>query len=261
MRKDGKRFKNALRQGTPQVGIFIQSADPVFVELAGHAGFDFAVADLEHGGIYYNCIENMCRAADCADIDLIVRIPSISPNNVFRPLDSGATGIQVPQVNDPETARLVAENTKYAPEGCRGGARPRASCWGTRADYFARANEETVAVIHCETRQCVENLDAILSVPGLDVVFAGPQDISHSYGVPGDTAHPLVQDAIARMLAAAQKHGVAPGVFVGSPEDAKKRIAQGFKYLLFTNEQNLLLAALKNMLAAVGHKDRVGNGS
>ena len=252
MQKDRKRFKKALKQGTPQLGMFVQSTDPVVIELAGIAGFDFVVVDLEHGGVYYNCVEGMCRAADAADIDIIVRIPFVTPNNVFRPLDSGATGIQAPQVNDAETARLVATNAKYAPAGCRGGARPRSSLWGSRPDYFREANDETAVVVHCETKECVENIDAVLSVPGIDVVFAGPQDLSHSYGVPGDTANPVVQEAIAAMLQAAKKHGVAAGIFVGSPEDAKKRIEQGFTYLLFANDQSLLLTMLRNTVKAVG---------
>ena len=249
-----KRFLKKLKDGIPQIGIFIQSNEPAIVEVAALAGFDFVVLDIEHGGVYYNCVENMCRAAQAADIDMIVRIPFITPNNVFRPLDSGATAIQAPQVNDPETARLVVSNTKYAPEGCRGAARPRASMWGTRPEYFAEANKETAAVIHCETKEAVANIDAILSVPGIDVVFGGPQDLSHSYGVPGDTGNPVVQNAIDAMLAAAKTYGVAPGVFVNSPEDARKRIEQGFKYMLFTNDQSLLLQYLKTIVAGVGLK-------
>ncbi|MDL2210810.1 hypothetical protein LJC26_08430 [Desulfovibrio sp. OttesenSCG-928-O18] len=251
---DRERFRRKVREGIPQIGMFVQSNEPAIIEVAALAGFDFAVLDLEHGGVYYNCVENMCRAADAAGIDLIVRVPFITPNNVFRPLDSGATGVQVPQVNDPETARLVAANTKYAPEGCRGGARPRASVWGTRPDYFAQANKETATIIHCETKEAVENIDAILSVPGIDIVFGGPQDLSHSYNIPGDTANPVVQNALATMLASAQKHNVAAGVFVNTPEDAKKRIEQGFKYMLFTNDQSLLLQYLKTIVAGIGLK-------
>jgi 4-hydroxy-2-oxoheptanedioate aldolase len=247
-------FRQKLKQGMPQLGIFIASSDPVVIEVAGVAGMDFCVLDLEHGGVYYDRVENACRAADAAGIDLIVRVPHILPNSLFRPLDSGATGVQVPQVNDREMAKMVCANVKYAPEGCRGGARPRSSRWGTRPDYFARANTETVTVIHCETKECVANLDSVLTVPGIDVVFAGPQDLSHSYGVPGDTANPVVQEAIATMLAAAKKHGVAPGIFVNNADEAKKRIEQGFTYLLFTNDQALLLNMLKSILSAVGLK-------
>jgi 4-hydroxy-2-oxoheptanedioate aldolase len=254
MRRDRKRFRDLMKQGVPQLGVFIQSSDPVNVELAGLAGFDFVVVDLEHGGLYYNSIEGMCRAAEAADIDIIVRIPFITPNNVSRPLDSGATGIQAPQVNDAATARLVADNAKYAPVGCRGGARPRSSGWGLRSGYFREANDETVVVMHCETRECLENIDAILAVPGIDIVFAGPQDLSHSYGVPGDTANAVVQEAIMTMLHAARKNGVAPGIFVGSPQEAKKRIEQGFTYLLFATDLSLLLTMLKNTAAAVGLK-------
>lgn len=252
--RDRTRFRKALRKGEPQLGIFIQSSDPVNIELAGVAGFDFAVVDLEHGGHYYDCVESMCRAGDAAGIDVVVRIPSIVPNNVFRPLDSGAAGIQAPQVNAPETAGIVASNAKYAPEGFRGAARPRASLWGTRADYFARANEETVVVIHCETKQCVENIDAIIAAPGIDVVFAGPQDLSHSYGVPGDAANALVQNAITAMLQAAKRRNIAAGVFVASAEDAKKRLEQGFTYLLFGTDQSLLCNAMKAAVSGVALK-------
>lgn len=247
-------FRTKLKKGLPQIGMFVQSAEPAIVEVAAVAGMDFVVLDIEHGGIYFNIVENMCRAADASGIDLIVRVPMSDPNSVFRPLDSGATGVQVPQVNNLETARRVAAATKYAPAGNRGGARPRSSRWGTVPGYFAQANTETVTVIHCETKECVANLNAILSVPDIDVVFAGPQDLSHSYGVPGDTATPVVQEAIAAMLASAKKHGVAAGVFVSTPEDAKKRIEQGFTYILFANDQSLLLTMLQKTVSAVALK-------
>ena len=255
MLRDRTRFRKALQQNVPQLGVFIQSSDPVNIELAGVAGFDFAVVDLEHGGHYYECVEAMCRAGDAAEIDVVVRIPTISPNNVFRPLDSGATGVQVPQVNDLETAKSVASNAKYAPMGLRGAARPRASRWGTKPDYFAQANEETVVVVHCETKQCVENIDAVIAVPGIDVVFAGPQDLSHSYGVPGDVANPLVQEAIAAVLHAAQRRKIAAGIFVGGVEDARKRIEQGFTYLVFSTDQSLLCNAMKAAVSGVGLKN------
>lgn len=253
--KDRKRFRSALRQGVPQLGMFVQSMDPIMVELAGVAGMDFVIVDLEHGGHYYNIVESMCRAADAAAIDIIVRIPGITPNNIFRALDSGATGIQVPQVNDVKTSRLVGANAKYAPMGCRGGARPRASLWGTRGDYFAQANEETVVVVHCETKECVENIEAVLSTPEIDVVFAGPQDLSHSYGVPGDTTNPLVQKAITTMLESAKRNGKAAGIFVGSPEEANKRIEQGFTYLALSSDQSLMLTMLQKSVKAVRLND------
>ena len=252
MRKTSLRAK--LKEGIPQLGMFIASSEPAVVEVAAVAGMDFVVLDLEHGGVYFNVVENMCRAADAAGIDLIVRVPMSDSNSVFRPLDTGATGVQIPQVNDLQTAKRVAAATKYAPEGNRGGARPRSSRWGTVPNYFAEANKETVTVLHCETKECLANIDEILSVPNIDVVFAGPQDLSHSFGVPGDTANPIVQDAIAAMLASAQKHNVAGGVFVSSPEEAKKRLAQGFTYLLFTNDQSMLLSKLKDVLKEVDLK-------
>lgn len=243
-----------MQRGEPQLGVFIQSLDPANIELAGVAGFDFVVVDLEHGGHYYECVEAMCRAGDAVGVDVIVRIPSVTPNNVFRPLDSGAIGIQAPQVNNPETAQIVASNAKYAPAGFRGAARPRASRWGTKPDYFAQANEETVVVVHCETKQCVENIDAIIVAPGIDVMFAGPQDLSHSYGVPGDVANLLVQDAITTMLQAAKRRKIVAGIFVGTIEDARKRIDQGFAYILFGTDQSLLCGAMRSAVSGIGLK-------
>ena len=247
-------FRTKMKKGIPQLGMFIASSEPAVVEVAAVAGMDFVVLDIEHGGVYFNVVEDMCRAADASGIDIIVRVPMSDQNSVFRPLDSGATGVQIPQVNDIEIAKRAASATKYAPEGNRGGARPRSSRWGTVPNYFAEANKDTVTVIHCETKECLANIDNILSVPNIDVVFAGPQDLSHSFGVPGDTSNPIVQNAIATMLASAQKHDVAAGVFVNSPEEAKKRIEQGFTYLLFTNDQSMLLSKLREVLKAVDLK-------
>ena len=188
MIKEG--FREKLKKRLPQIGMFIQSVEPAIVEVAAVSGMDFVVLDIEHGGIYFDVVENMCRAADASGIDIIVRVPLSDPNSVFRPLDTGATGVQIPQVNDRETAERVARATKYAPEGNRGGARPRSSRWGTAPNYFSEANKQTVTVIHCETKECVANIDAVLSAPNIDVVFAGPQDISHSYGIPNASRCP-----------------------------------------------------------------------
>lgn len=244
-------LRSRLKKGDPQLGMFVISSEPAVVEIAAIAGMDFVVLDLEHGSIYYDVVENMCRAADAAGIDLVVRVPLSEPNNVFRPLDSGAVGVQVPQVNDVATAIRIGTSTKYAPDGFRGGARPRSSRWGTRQDYFSEANKETITVIHCETKQCVDNIYTILAAPNIDVVFAGPQDLSHSYGVPGDTGNALVQNAIQVVLAAAKEKGVAAGTLVFSPDDAKMRIEQGFTYLVFTNDQNLLLKATQTLVQGV----------
>ena len=249
-----KSLREKLKQGMPQLGMFIVSVDPAIVEIAAVAGMDFVVLDLEHGGSYYNIVEDMCRAADASEIDLIVRVPASEYNSVFRPLDRGATGVQVPQVNDVETAKRVAAATKYTPEGNRGAARTRQSRWGSVPDYFAKANARTVTAIHCETKECVNNIDAILSVPNIDVVFGGPMDLSHSYGMPGELSNPIVQKCIDTMLASAKKHGVAAGIPAYSPEDAKKRIEQGFTYVAFMDDQHMLLSALKSKVSAVDLK-------
>ncbi|HCL79857.1 MAG TPA: 4-hydroxy-2-oxovalerate aldolase, partial [Synergistaceae bacterium] len=210
------------------------------------AGFDFCIIDTEHGPGNPHSVQNMLRAAALRGIAPIVRVTDTAPTTILRTLDVGAAGIQVPQVNSRAAVEGVVSSAKYFPKGERGACLTRSSRYGfvtSVADYFAEANEDTAVIVHCENREGLDRLDEIASVDGVDVVFVGPYDLSQSYGIPGQIYHPVMVDAVARALSSIQRAGKPAGIFVGSVDEANKRIEQGFRYIAY-NMDTLLFAEL-----------------
>lgn len=241
-----KELKRRLSKGEVVLGPFITLDCPDIVEIAGLAGFDFCIIDTEHGPGNPHSVQNMLRAAALRGITPIVRVTDAAPTTILRTLDVGAAGIQVPQVNSRETAESVVSSAKYFPKGERGACLTRSSRYGfvaSVAEYFAEANENTVVIVHCENREGLERLDEIAPVDGVDVVFVGPYDLSQSYGIPGQIDHPVMVDAVARALSCIRKAGKPAGIFVGSVEEAKRRIEEGFRYIAY-NMDTLLFAEL-----------------
>ena len=239
-------LKRRLAAGEVVLGPFITLDCPDIVEIAGLAGFDFCISDTEHGPGNPHSVQNMLRAAALRGIAPIVRVTDTAPTTILRTLDVGAAGIQVPQVNSRAAVEGVVSSAKYFPKGERGACLTRSSRYGfvtSVADYFAEANEDTAVIVHCENREGLDRLDEIASVDGVDVVFVGPYDLSQSYGIPGQIYHPVMVDAVARALSSIQRAGKPAGIFVGSVDEANKRIEQGFRYIAY-NMDTLLFAEL-----------------
>lgn len=227
------KLKEKFAEGKSALGTFLMCNAPDLVEIAALAGMDFVIIDGEHGPMGPESIQGMIRAAEVRGITPIVRIPNHLESSVLHNLDIGAHGLQVPQVNDAETARMLVGHGKYEPIGHRGVAFPRAADYGVGdiSKYFAHENEQTMFVMHCENRACLSNLEEICQIPEVDVIFLGPYDMSQSMGVTGQVTHPLVEDAAKRVVEVCQKYGKIPGIFCGSGAIAKQRAEQGFRYL------------------------------
>ena len=152
------------------------------------------VVDREHGAIDLKDTENLIRAGHSTDISVLVRVPSCEPAAISQPLDMGAAGIHVPQIETAEMAELAVNSSKYHPLGDRG-LQPyvQSASYGARgaANYLAAANHDPLIVLQVEGKQGVANLDAILNVEGIDVAFIGPYDLSQSLGFPGQLRHPF----------------------------------------------------------------------
>ena len=248
------KLKQKLLQGGTAIGIFITCDVPDLVEIAGISGFDFVIIDTEHGPLSVEATQDLIRAAELRGITPITRVTEHSETTILRSLDVGAHGIQVPQVNNRETAEKVVQSAKYFPTGSRGLAMPRASDFGIMnpLDYFKKANEETLIVVHCENIYGLDNLEEIVKVPEVDVIFLGPFDMSQSMGIPGEIYHPKVQDAAQRVLKLSKAAGKAAGIFVPNGEQAKIRIEQGFQYIALGLDTMLFASACKHELSKIG---------
>jgi len=246
------KLKELFAAGKTALGSFMTSNAPDLVEVFALCGFDFVVIDNEHGPMGHESSQHLIRAAEFRGITPIVRIPDTMESSILHTLDVGAHGIQVPQVNDAETAGAVVRGAKYHPLGRRGLAFTRSADYGlTDPDkYFEYENSQTMIIVHCENTTCLENLDAVCQVPGIDVIFLGPYDMTQSMGITGQVTHPRIQEAACKVVAAAKKHGKIAGIFAGSGAVAKERAAQGFQYITIGTEASLLAAKCKQEIAA-----------
>lgn len=246
------RLKERLRQGQTALGTFVSINSPDIVELMGLSGFDFVVLDAEHGPFSVETTTNLIRAAELHGVTPLTRVTEGSETTILRALDVGVHGIQVPQVNDGESARAVVQSTKYYPLGKRGIAMPRASDYGTLnpLEYFKLANEETLIVVHCENKTSLDNLEEIGKIPEIDVIFLGPFDMSQSLGIPGQVNHPLIQKAAERVLDITGRYGKAAGIFAIDGEQARKRAEQGFRYITLGMDVTLFAKACRNEIAS-----------
>lgn len=227
------KFKAALNSDRGALGPFMITSDPAFVEAAGHAGYDFALLDMEHGPGTFETLQNLIRAANTANICPVVRVPRGSDIWIDRALDVGAGAVLVPQIDTAEQARAVVSAAKFSPMGTRGTCRfVRSAGYGAvpGAEYFAKA-QETVVIIQAEGKKAVENLDEILDVPGVDVIFVGPYDLSSSLGHVGEIDHPEVIACIQGIIEKANAKGVKLGCFADTAEGGKKWRDMGVKFI------------------------------
>ncbi len=247
------RLPGLLRGSHPLFGMFVGIASPAIVEMCGYAGFDFVVLDNEHGPASIETTEHLIRAARCVNVVPIVR--TLEPD-ILRVLDIGASAIQVPQVNTAEQARRIVAAAKYPPVGGRGAAfSPRAAGYGFfgGAAHAKASNEGLGVILMIETREALANLDEILTVPGIDALFIGPNDLSFSMGFGGDQKHSDVVTEIDAAIKKIARSKVAAGLMTISLEEQRKYAGLGARYLT-TQIASVLGAALKTTVAAMRSK-------
>ena len=234
------KVKSALKEGKAVIGTFIKMTDPCSVELIANAGFDFIAIDNEHTAMNRETMVNLIRAADARGIVATVRVRENSRAQILQALDAGAFGVMIPETSSPEEVRLVVERTKYAPLGNRGySASQRSANYSNMnaAEYARLSNENTMVVVYCETAEAIRNLDDMLSVEGVDVVFVGPFDLTQALGVTGEPGHPKVLEAIDMIVKKVQAAGKAAGIIAPNATVAKRLIEQGFRYIVLGSDQ------------------------
>lgn len=243
-----------LRRGETILGTFVYFNSSDVVEALGEAGMDFVVIDMEHGSFSFSDAAEMVRAAEVAGVSPVIRTPSCEETYILRALECGAEGIQVPHVDDAETARRVVEVSHYYPEGFRGfSPYTRAGRYGARDPqmHVELSNRKVAVVIHIESADGVRRLPEILEVGGVDVVFLGPYDLSQSLGIPGQVFRPEVRSLIEGAVSHARSRGVAAGTFVETHQAAIEWARRGIQYLAYSVDVAILYRAAKEITAAV----------
>jgi 4-hydroxy-2-oxoheptanedioate aldolase len=244
-------MKEKLQKGEVVLGPFMKFSDPAAVEVAGLAGFDFVIIDMEHGPISYESAQNLVRAAQLRNITPVIRVPENKEIYIQRALDIGAGAVQVPQVSTVEAARLVAGASKFFPQGARGMCRyVKAANYSAteKSEYFRKANEDVLTIIHIEGLEGVRNLHEIVKVPGIDIIFIGPYDLSQSCGVPGQVDHPEVVAKMTEAVTMARKNGKVVGTFVESPESVAKWAKLGVQYLSYSVDVGIYMKACEDIV-------------
>jgi len=241
-------FCTRLKRGDVLCGTVLSLASLETAEILAEAGFDWLFVDLEHSTLDPAKVQAVLQAV-AGRSAAILRLPLNDEIWIKKALDTGATGIMVPQVNTADDARRAVRLSKYPPQGTRSVGVARAHGYGAvMGEYLRRANDETVVVIQAEHIQAVENIEAILDVEGIDAVLVGPYDLSASMGLTGQVDSPPVQAAIARVRAACQARGVPLGIFAVDAQRARAYAKEGFTLLAGGSDTLMLIEASRAAL-------------
>lgn len=245
-------LKERLLGGEGILATWLTVASPAIGELLGLTGFGCVAIDAEHGAIDLGEAENLIRAVEAGGAAPLLRVAGLDQVLIKRALDLGPAGVIIPLVSTREAAEAAVRFAKYPPQGVRGVGVGRAQAYGLDlAGYLGRANREGLVVVQVEDRGALQNLDEILSVPGVDMVFIGPVDLSTSLGFPGQPDHPVVDEANARVLAAAKAAGRLAGIHASDATVARRRLEQGFRLVTVATDTVLLARAGQAVLTQV----------
>ncbi|HLZ80408.1 MAG TPA: aldolase/citrate lyase family protein [Ktedonobacteraceae bacterium] len=253
------QVKEKLKHGEPVLGAWLSLPSVPSARIMARLGFDWLVVDMEHSAqnpvLMGDMVATIADAGTCAPM---VRVPTNSVEWFKWALDAGAWGVVVPMVGTREEAQRAVEFSKYPPLGARsiGGAfGPYGFGITDWPDYARTANDEIIVTVQIESALALENLDGILSVPGIDVAFVGPNDLHAQLGLTpsSDGAEPEFMDALERIKAAARQHHVALGIFSSNGEAAAERVRQGFQMISVTTDVSSMIAqATRNLRVARG---------
>lgn len=249
------KIKAKLKRGEPVLLTALALMDASVFELTSLMGFDGIWLDLEHHGLSVETAMNLMRAARVGTADIMARCAKGESMRMGRLLEAGAQGIMYPRCDNAEEAREVVKWSKFAPLGRRGldsGNADNPYCAVPVDPYVREANEQTFIVIQIEDPDALANVDAIAAVEGVDVLFLGPGDFSVLAGVPGQFNHPMIQDAIRQVAAAAQRHGKVWGMPTGSPERTRELLGMGARFLAHGADILMVKSGLETIRESFG---------
>lgn len=251
-----KKFKEKLESKQSVIGPFMKTIDPAFVEIAGYANFDFIILDMEHGPIDFVNLQNLIRATQSSNIIPIVRVQDDSEISIDRALDSGAIGVQIPQISNADQAQKAVAAAKFAPEGNRGVCRyVKAAKYSSldKFEYFRTANELLI-ILQLEGQEAIDNLDEILRVEGIDIIFVGPYDLSQSLGIAGEMDNPILHDKMKYIIEKAREKNIVVGTFVDDLENASLWKSIGVQYISYSVDVGIFYEKCKEVVESFKKK-------
>lgn len=228
------KLKKAISESGIGFGMFTALKDPAIVEIIGHAGYDFVVIDLEHSAMDLSTMEHMIRVAEIVDITSIVRVPQEDYATILRAAEAGADAVMFPHLITKEQAEKIVNMAKYYPIGNRGlDASTRVAKYGniSMAEHMKLQNERVQVIGMIEDKEAVDNIDDILSVEGIDLLFVGAADLSSSFALPGQVTHPELRKAMKTIIDKAKKANVPVGLPAYDAVQVKQLEEMGVKFI------------------------------
>jgi len=257
-------LKRKLKNGEVVLGTWITINHPDVVDALSELPLDWLVFDMEHAPLELSDIEILLMPLRGVDISPIIRVPWNDMVIIKRALDIGAEGILVPWVNSREEAERAVSYASYPPRGLRGVGPRRAVRYGQRSflDYYENfERNERILLVQIETGRALENLEEILSTPGIDVAYIGPMDLSVSLGIPLRFGDSRFQEALKKVRNLCEKYGVTPGIHAFSPEQAQEFISQDFKFIALMSDLGIMRRGFISALTMLGRlKEEAGIG-
>lgn len=246
-----KNLKARLNGGETLLGCFLALGDPLAAEIMGNAGYDWALIDLEHGAGDERLALVQMQALAGTGAGSVVRVEGTARQRANRVLDLGAEGIMFPRVDTAEDAACAAAAISYPPGGVRGVAfSNRAAVFGSGfREYMAASAGLLLSIVQVESPLAVDNAGVIAATPGVDVLFVGPSDLSHSLGILGQFDDPAYTGAIDRIAAAARSQGKHLGVLLPNPDHFDFYYSRGFRFIASGNDGVLLNNAARGLVA------------
>ena len=243
-----RNFRQRLQNGDVLLGqLLLEFFTPGIGPMLDACGLDFVIYDMEHGRCDIGMLEQMIASCRGSNIVPMARVPDLSFAPLSRTLDLGARGVMVPRVETRQQAEEIVRQLKYAPQGKRGVALGVAHDLyrAAGAEFFPQANDETTVIIQVETVKAFENLEAIVSVPGVDVAWIGHYDLTVSMGIPAQFDHPTLLQAMDELLAVCKKYNVAPGFLPPTQEIALHWIQKGFRMMSLGSDIGVFLDGMR----------------
>jgi len=246
------RLKQLWDDGKPAINGWLAIPSGFSAEVMAQGGWDSVTVDMQHGVQDYQTMVACFQAIQSHPVLPMVRVPWNEPGIVGKVLDAGAYGVICPMINTKAEAEAFVSYCRYPPAGKRSNGPIRAGIYGVGTTYQSTANQEVLCLPMIETQEAVDNLDAILDVPGIDAVYIGPSDLGFSMGlIPVlDREEPVIMDIYKKILDATKKRGVRACVHCLTPAYAKRMIAMGFNLVTLGNDSGLLLGAARAAVKA-----------
>lgn len=251
-------LKSKIQSNQKVLGTFHEIGSATGVELLGYGGFDYIIVDSEHGPFDVESTQQFIRAANGANVTPLVRVKDGERNSILKMLDVGAQGLIIPNVKTVEEVQSIVNYGKYFPVGNRGVAPTSGSKYWT-ADYasqglehyFKVSNEETLIIPQCETRECLDSIEEIVAIDGVDGIFVGPYDLSTALGKPGQFGDPEIVEAIQHIVDVCKKANKISFIYAGDLQTTLKDFELGYDAVCYGMDAMILLQAVKDIVASV----------